>query len=149
LGDGNMIVFGGTSSFGYLNDVYEFDFKQWKRVKCCGNVPTPRHGHVSVFLNNQMYVFGGFDGSFCNDLYELDIKMKIWNEIELERKCPQRIFCSAVVYDDEMYLYGGTNEGGEYSDELYRVSLPRIGGDRYIAGSFVEMDSYKGSLNAK
>lgn len=58
---------------GYNNILYFKDTKNWKFLKCDGNNPPPRANHSSSVLNNNLYIFGGWDGSKrLNDLYILD-----------------------------------------------------------------------------
>jgi len=69
---GKMYVFGGRRTED-RNDIYSFDVKtqQWNEVilkRLTFNSPVPRRRHSAVFLGNQMIIFGGFDGSFYNDM---------------------------------------------------------------------------------
>jgi len=57
-----MIVIGGYSSRGYLNDVYVYSISgnQWIKVTTSGEAPSPRELHSFVVYGRQGYLFGGF-----------------------------------------------------------------------------------------
>lgn len=49
----------------------------WKELKTSGQLLTPRAGHVTVALERNLIVFGGFTNSqyLYDDLYVLDLGM--------------------------------------------------------------------------
>ena len=51
--------------------VFNFKTQTWNLWKCkspFSYVPWARRRHSSVFMQNQMVMFGGFDGKFYNDM---------------------------------------------------------------------------------
>ena len=69
-----MFVFGGRNSED-LNDLYSFDTETqiWKKHSF-ENGPTPRRRHSCAFVGRALFVFGGFDGNFFDDLYMLNVE---------------------------------------------------------------------------
>ena len=57
-----MYVFGGWDGKTYYNDVYVLDLEimAWKRPECQGPAPTPRQGHASILIGNNLVIHGGF-----------------------------------------------------------------------------------------
>jgi hypothetical protein len=45
-----------------------------------GMYPPPRANHSSSLIKNNLYIFGGWDGSKrLNDLYMIDLDKMIWS----------------------------------------------------------------------
>ncbi|KAL0074023.1 hypothetical protein J3Q64DRAFT_1637775 [Phycomyces blakesleeanus] len=85
-----LVVFGGLclDSSGE-NDLYIFDTKtdMWIEPGCQGQIPSPRYGHASVMVGDELYIFGGTqveaDGNIVYDmLYKLDCKTWIWSKFD-------------------------------------------------------------------
>lgn len=78
-----MIIFGGQAgppSNPVLNDVWVLSHANglggtpaWSLVSTLGMTPVPREGHTAVYdsTNNRMTIFGGFGGSYLNDVWVL------------------------------------------------------------------------------
>jgi hypothetical protein len=70
-----MLFFGGNN-FDAVNELFSFDVnrREWSRIKPEGAPPSKRYGHASVATNDgRMIVFGGYNGSFLNDVHELTL----------------------------------------------------------------------------
>ncbi|KAH0938479.1 hypothetical protein HID58_005940 [Brassica napus] len=73
-----IIVVGGEHFEGeYLSDVHilDTDTFAWKQMKTSWQQLTPRAGHITVAIERNLFVFGGFRDpqSLYNDLYVLDV----------------------------------------------------------------------------
>ena len=59
----HFYIFGGDSCncTVYYNDVWRFDLrsKVWQAIAICGDLPSPRSGHIGVAVQGQLIVFGG------------------------------------------------------------------------------------------
>jgi hypothetical protein len=68
-----MFIFGGRNNED-LNELHYFnpETNHWTLLSC-GGKPVPRRRHSSVFLGRYLFIFGGFDGSFFNDLHCLNV----------------------------------------------------------------------------
>jgi len=81
----SIYIFGGYDGFNWVNDFFEYNItsNSWQEVLCSGrgNPPTPRHSHSAVVYNEYMYVFGGYDGKYKNDLFKFSFLTNEWTEI--------------------------------------------------------------------
>jgi len=128
---GKCVVFGGHSkSDKFYNSVHIFNYgtsttlslrlefllrlcrgawlagdMTWKKLdRAEGDIPTPRGGHSAVAYNNELIIFGGFDGKkHYNDIHALDIGMfsllslrvVLPSSNTVGRSCPQSAACGA------------------------------------------------------
>ncbi|EGC29929.1 hypothetical protein DICPUDRAFT_158419 [Dictyostelium purpureum] len=79
-----LIVFGGGSFSGFLNDINIFDpiKLQWTLVNTTGDIPSGRSKHSSTLIFNKLYIFGGGDGiRLYNDMFCLDLETFEWKKI--------------------------------------------------------------------
>lgn len=70
-----LIAFGGTDG-SYRNDVYVHSLdsgRGWALLSPTGAKPAPRRLHTAIWdaPRDRMIVFGGFDGGFYNDVWQL------------------------------------------------------------------------------
>lgn len=74
---GLVVLIGGAGENGNLNDVWIFDVVSdaWRQMSPSGEAPSARASHDAVYVRERksIIVFGGFDGSYLNDLWELKI----------------------------------------------------------------------------
>ena len=67
-----------------------------------------------------MYVFGGYDGHYRNDLYKYNFRQNMWQEIPRDGTWPKsRYRTSATVLDNKMYLFGGHDGARQLNDFYY------------------------------
>jgi hypothetical protein len=123
--------------------------RKWKKVPTEGtNKPKGRHFHAAVVYHNRMYLFGGKSNGYMNDLFCLDFGAEYciaeparlvalnfllfffsdtmtWSqEDNVSGKPPSKRYGhSAVVYNKCMYIYGGYDDFGYKSNELYEYRL--------------------------
>jgi N-acetylneuraminic acid mutarotase len=73
--NGQLYILGGRNESDII-DLHNFNFKtqKWKEIKAHGQMPKPRRRHSSVFVGNSIVMFGGFDGSFFNDMQIMDFQ---------------------------------------------------------------------------
>uniref|UniRef100_A0A7M5WL61 Laminin EGF-like domain-containing protein n=2 Tax=Clytia hemisphaerica TaxID=252671 RepID=A0A7M5WL61_9CNID len=78
----NFVIFGGNSnvrshrvSSCFNNDllVYSIDCNKWIQKSFPLLDEEKRYGHSAVIVNNSIHVFGGFNGQFLNDVFEIAI----------------------------------------------------------------------------
>lgn len=124
--NGLMYVFGGTRGAGYYNDLYVYDpaTDKWTQL---GTGATQRHEHVAVAIGSKMYIYGGEQASannadrYMRDLWVYDATANSWKA--LGTGATGRQSATAVVINDEMYLFGGVAIlGGTDLNDLWRIS---------------------------
>eukprot|EP01064_Diplonema_japonicum_P033005 TRINITY_DN63_c7_g1_i1.p1 TRINITY_DN63_c7_g1~~TRINITY_DN63_c7_g1_i1.p1 ORF type:complete len:455 (+),score=35.56 TRINITY_DN63_c7_g1_i1:88-1365(+) len=72
-----LLIWGGafTDTDTYTNTLYNFNIKSesFEAIEVAGTKPTARLGHAMLYHKNFLYLFGGCDSSYYNDLYKLDL----------------------------------------------------------------------------
>jgi len=135
-GNNQMICFGGNlSSTNIIENVkkdlwcYQFDEKRWIKSQAQSNSLTE---HTSVVYRKTMYTFGGNGGlvdNYSNAVLTYPLPFKPENVITSHDSlvnAPQpRSAHSAVVYKNEMYIFGGWN-GYQSLDDFYSLNLDTL-----------------------
>eukprot|EP00922_Rhytidocystis_sp_ex-Travisia-forbesii_P021443 GHVS01031400.1.p1 GENE.GHVS01031400.1~~GHVS01031400.1.p1 ORF type:complete len:874 (+),score=128.88 GHVS01031400.1:24-2624(+) len=115
----SVYLFGGyTKKYGdYFNDVHRYNIIDncWTCISSLGTSttnPRARTDHSCVMHNNNMLIFGGFDGQTrFGDLFSLDMEDFVWTLLSEDNATDQspteRFGHSAIMYDDSMYIFGG------------------------------------------
>lgn len=108
LGGSENYYFGNQGSL--KNDVwYSNDGKEWKLATSNAGW-SPRAYHQAVVLHNKMYVLGGGNyvpGYFaCNDVWSTEDGVH-WTKLVGNAPWHERIWFSAVVYRNRMWVIGG------------------------------------------
>ncbi|ESQ27747.1 hypothetical protein EUTSA_v100194641mg, partial [Eutrema salsugineum] len=124
-----IIVVGGEDLDDYyLSDVHilDTDTLVWKELKTSGQLLTPRAGHVTVALERNLFVFGGFTDSqnLYDDLYVLDVETGVWSKVVAMEEGPSARFSAAAVclgpYKAGLFFFiGGCNKNLEPLDDIY------------------------------
>lgn len=73
-----------------------------------------------MVYNNQLYIFGGYDGHYRNDLYKFSFRTNQWLEIRRDGLWPKsRYRTSATVLGQRMYLFGGHDGARQLNDFFF------------------------------
>ena len=69
----NVYLFGGRNDNYPCNNLYVFDTQtyKWSRPSVTGDIPAARDGHSSCVIDNNMYIFGGYEET--NFRFGLDV----------------------------------------------------------------------------
>lgn len=120
--DGSMYIFAGYDG-NYRSDFHQFDYssRKWSLVPVKGSAPKARYRTSAVSYKNKMLVVGGHDGAkHLNDFYQFNFDTCVWSLIEYAGTTPPpspRDSHSAVIFGDNMYLFGGST--GVARHDLY------------------------------
>lgn len=73
--NGKLYILGGRNDQDVC-DLHEFDpvKMKWKEIEFNDPKPKPRRRHSAIILSGSLIMFGGFDGSFFNDINILDLE---------------------------------------------------------------------------
>lgn len=128
-----MIIYGGQDlregpqSGMWSIEIAQFDQGDWEEVKSLESIPLCRHS--AIVKNDQMYIFGGTDGSQeFNRTLVIDLKTSRTRQIVPDNKtCPPPLDShTACLYEDGtaawMIVFGGFAVG-ERSNTVYSLNL--------------------------
>ncbi|XP_046588912.1 multiple epidermal growth factor-like domains protein 8 isoform X1 [Neodiprion lecontei] len=89
--------------------------------------PTSRYGHAACRYEGGFVIYGGKveDGSLSNELWHYDVVKRTWTlRAKNSPFYPPRLTRhSLTLVNDEIYLFGGSTIDGEFSSNLYKISL--------------------------
>ncbi|CAG8433759.1 11081_t:CDS:1 [Ambispora gerdemannii] len=117
-----LYVFGGFHQYTdeVYNDLYRLNVSEmkWEDVIYLKNSPpSKRNDHTaSLWNDDKLVIFGGMDAEdqFCNDIVYLNLKTMTWERPVVQGNIPPgRAKHSATIYQDKLYIVGGTMEEGE------------------------------------
>lgn len=121
-----LLVFGGTSRCGRLNDINVFHTENnlWSPVKCSGTAPAPRARHGMATFKDSAFVFGGREGyhylyaRYFNDLHCFNIARSEWLQICPRGAVPRvRSGCIMHALDERLlFVHAGYDETTYFSD---------------------------------
>ena len=118
-----MVVFGGELGDGsYSKELWELSFTTepatWRLLQATGEGPAGRTGHSAVFDpdRDRMILFGGWNGTYHNDLWSLSLEdPPVWDELHPLGTPPAARMNHAAVYAcNNMLVFGGF--AGDYDD---------------------------------
>jgi N-acetylneuraminic acid mutarotase len=129
VGSDKAIMFGGTHSSDYYNDVWEFDTANYEWTELMVNDPSPtgqpevRSSHSMVYVDdNKILMFGGSnwvsDIVYFDDTWIYDVSGNSWTEITGATN-PLDRSSAGMTYDDvndKVVLFGGFSDTA--SDEM-------------------------------
>ena len=126
-----IILFGGYSEGEMLNSIFKYNINSDEITKVDyseedkNNIPSPRTGHTSFIINNDLYIFGGSmkDGRLLNDLWKLDLKKIKWSMIKTENPPSPRSGHSLLNINDKIYIFGGKIGNFQESNDLWEYDL--------------------------
>ncbi|MHB1126948.1 MAG: RCC1 domain-containing protein [Bacillota bacterium] len=109
--NGKIYLWGGyISDYGYNDSskVYEYDIasNQWTTITTSSG-PGSRYSHIMEFVGGRLLVFGGYNGSYLNELWEFNLSTQSWTS---RATGPGgRINHASAVLNGKMYVLGGYN----------------------------------------
>jgi hypothetical protein len=112
-----LVIFGGNSLTGLLNDVVVLDLEtfEWKTIKVEGQAPTKCYYHTATSIDtNKIFIFGGrtADGA-TNDAYILETSESLedwkWTKLSISGHPPSKRYQHQVFKLDSnsVLIYGG------------------------------------------
>ncbi|KFD47180.1 hypothetical protein M514_11949 [Trichuris suis] len=89
--------------------------------------PYQRYGHTAVAYKDMCYIWGGRNdiNGACNVLHQFDPKSGLWRQVITKGDtAPSRDGHSACVYNDQMIIFGGFEEGYQrFSNDTYALDF--------------------------
>ncbi|CAF0874679.1 unnamed protein product [Adineta steineri] len=123
-----LFVFGGCGEVDRLNSLWQFDTcnKQWRQL------PSPdsqqlagRGGCALVYLNNALWVYGGFCGHELDDIASFDLSTQTWTYLTHAKISPRSVFAFGCL-NGVLLGHGGEQDpsklghagAGEFADDV-------------------------------
>jgi len=121
-----LVVFGGTSPLGNLNDVWALDLRtlEWAELTppTDGPTPQPRLTPSAVYDpgGQRMLMWSGQgDEGFFNDLWAFDLQQGVWAELRPAGEEPNKRYGTASALDPasgSMAIFAGFTDEGRFGD---------------------------------
>lgn len=137
-------------------DVYSFDLDSYKWTKIDTKDSRPKiYHHRSLIYCDSMYIFGGFNGSYLNEIYKLDLSQE--NHRTDSKKGFYEIYKNKLIIDYKIVLFNNEYELNkcilgqndkikkfEFIDEL-RIRDPKILENfiKYLYGEKIIVNNYE------
>jgi hypothetical protein len=123
VADNIVIMFGGSGSSGYLNDIWIFDSSTntWTLANT-GTSPLARAYHSMTYIgDDKVMMFGGedADGNPLNDTWIFDLSDKSWDEIVINSTTipsARNRHSMAYIGDEKVMMFGGSDADGYFND---------------------------------
>ena len=96
---------------------------KWSQINST-NFPSPRDRHIAVVYENELFIFGGFDGSSrVNDTHAFHLETLQWRVLLPLGGTPPtpRHSHAAIVHDCSMYIFSGYD--GSYRNDFHRFDF--------------------------
>ena len=87
--------------------------------------PSPRDSHVSALVDGKIYVWGGdTEGTGdANHCYHFDPLSESWSQSDCIGPTPGLAYAACASAGHHLYVYGGCDEEGGYSNSLHQLDL--------------------------
>ncbi len=127
--EGYLYVFGGYED-GIKMDLIKFNFStlSWENVDYIGEVPQTRLNYSVVYSESYRYLilFGGYAGTYLNDLWLFDFYTQKWTSYFIGIVKPLERSESKFVYDQEtnnIFLIGGISTNDLILNDIWSLQL--------------------------
>ncbi|GAM27373.1 hypothetical protein SAMD00019534_105480 [Acytostelium subglobosum LB1] len=121
-----IYVFGGYDGLVCPNDMYELnlDTLVWRGIVSASGRHTIRRGAVTVAHGSVIYQFGGRFKNLTDSMLRFDTTTLEWREVTLANRPSKRQFAAGVIYNDNIYVFGGQSDYNE--NDIHRYQLPQV-----------------------
>ncbi|GBG32762.1 Kelch domain-containing protein 3 [Hondaea fermentalgiana] len=120
-------VFGGYDGQVRVNELHSFDLqrKQWSIINKDLSAPTARHSHSGCAVPSRkcLYIFGGYDGSYLNDLHEFDVMDYTWRCVKTNGTPPTPRYRATLVCMGHHLVCAMGHDGYRHLNDLHSFNL--------------------------
>jgi hypothetical protein len=126
-----MVMYGGYSGSFLLNDFWALSLAgtpAWTQVTPSGTPPSAPYFHSAIYdpVRGRMVVFGGYSGTYSNDVWALSLAgTPAWTQLAPSGTPPSGRYAHSAIYDpvrDRMVVFGGYGPG-YYRNDVWVLSL--------------------------
>ena len=134
-----LFIFGGCAQEGRLNNLWQYDTrnKLWRQLRTPDSEQlAARGGCALVYLNNALWVFGGFCGRELGDIASFDLVTQAWTYLTDAKISPRSVFAFGNL-DGVLIGHGGEQNpselghagAGEFADDVVVIQPKKGNGD--------------------
>ncbi|CAF1120744.1 unnamed protein product [Rotaria sordida] len=134
-----LFIFGGCGEQDRYNNLWQYDTinKQWKQLPSPNSQQlVPRGGCALVYLNNALWIFGGFCGRELDDIASFDLVTNSWTYITDAKISPRSVFAFGCL-DGILIGHGGEQDpselghagAGEFADDVIIIQPVKENGE--------------------
>ena len=119
---------------------------KWKRIHPKGGNSPPKRKACSLdYYDHKLFLLGGYNGVYLNDLWVFNIKTNIWYKLLLKEDIPAMAYHKTVVYHQYIIIYGGLMNSYSCHNNLYvyDIKLQKWG---YTRSIYKPIGRYKHSM---
>ena len=158
VSNGNQLfIFGGCGEEGRLNNLWKFDtfHRRWKQLPSPDSQQLlPRGGCALVYLNNALWIFGGFCGRELDDIASFDLVTQTWTYVTNTKISPRSVFAFGCL-NGALIGHGGEQNpselghagAGEFADDMIMIQFTKENGE-YIQTKRVNFEKSVGGKRA-
>ena len=118
--ESNMLIFGGASNVGLLNDIWILNLSTgvWnKQYNNSTYAPEAREMHSACLYRSDMFIIGGRNQlGLCNDLWTFDLNGYKWTKISELLPIGRCCHSSVTLESGMIIIFGGYMEGANEQD---------------------------------
>jgi len=104
----NLYIIGGRNTIDF-NDVYRYSLTEnkWEKIMTEGELPTERRRQTVEVCGNQAILFGGFNGTYFNSMYYLNIPEEACDQVlHNSQTYKQKLFMKKRLFDVDFKVEG-------------------------------------------
>mmetsp|Transcript_69935 Transcript_69935/g.177496 ORF Transcript_69935/g.177496 Transcript_69935/m.177496 type:complete len:522 (+) Transcript_69935:109-1674(+) len=115
---GSVVGIGGDAEMEVDHGERSASINQWSLVKYSGLPPRQRSLHAGIVVGDNLYIFGGYDGSNrVNDFYKFSFKASKWSQIAVSGATPSARDRHVIVsHSDRIYIFAGYDGNNRVND---------------------------------
>ncbi len=115
-----MLIFGGVGNDEGVVYTLDLTTMTWS---CLNNMKYERHGHTANLIGNSIYLFGGEDDYYYNDLHKYDVKSQTLEIVITSGSIPnERGYHGSAVIEEKLYIFGGHGSEAKRDNTLYSLN---------------------------
>ena len=130
LSNNKLFLIGGIVNNISVNTIYTIDLDSYEGalIKPTG-IPLPKmDSHTSICSQsnqNIIYIYGGYVGNEKNNIvYIFDIEINTISRFKTQAPRPPPRSChSAVIYNNQIFIFGGNDKNNEKLNDLWSLNL--------------------------
>jgi len=130
ISNNKLYIIGGVVNNEAVNTIYSIDLDTYEGALIKpGGIALPKiDSHVSVCSQknpNIIYIYGGYAGNQkTSTVYTYDISSNIISRLKTKLPRPAPRSChSAVIYNEQIYIFGGSNKNNEKLNDLWSLNI--------------------------